>query len=71
MAIISTNVDWKVIFSEQRQDILKYNGGNGGRDSEGSGVFFSEKNRRIRFFMSDVFHRCDLLVLTSDVRMSV
>lgn len=70
MVIIYTNVHWKVIFSEQRQYILKYNGGNGGRNSEGNGVFFREEQKN-PVFMSDVFHRCDLLVLTSVVRMSV
>lgn len=58
MAIIYTNVYWKVIFSEQRQDILKYNGGNGGRDSEGSGVVFQGRTEESSFlclmFFTDV-----------------
>lgn len=38
----------------------------------GEGVIFGLRaNRRILFFVSDPFCRCDLLVLTSDVRMSV
>lgn len=39
-----------------------------------SGVFFFfffREEQKKQFFMSDVFHRCDLLVLTSDVHMSV
>lgn len=51
MAIIYTNVHWKVIFSEQRQYILKYNGENGGRDSEGSGVFFREEQKNSVFYV--------------------
>lgn len=34
-------------------------------------VFLQRKQKNSVFYVSDVFPRCDLLVLTSDVRMSV
>lgn len=34
-------------------------------------VFFQRKQKNPALYVSDVFHRCDLLVSTSDVHMSV